>query len=575
MRRPILVYDGDCGFCRRWVARLKRRTGRRVAYRPLADRRLLARLGIRRRQALHAAQLVEPDGRRFQGAAAIYRAIEHAPGRHRLARALRSPGLRLASEAVYRVIADHRIFFSRLDRWLYGQPLRDDPRWLTERATGVVWWLAFRSLRRQVLGLWGERGILPIREYLEAARAQLPPRDRLRLVPSLFWLDASDAQLERACEAGEWTSLCLALDVFPHAAALASWLLYLSFVSAGRDFLGFQWDVLLLEAGLLIAIGAPTWMFRWLVFRLYFESGLAKLKSGDPSWRTGTALRFYYETAPLPTRLGWWAHQLPPRVQGWSTALAVMLELGAPFFVFLPRRPRLIGLGILSGLQVAFAATSNYGFFNLLTVALSMSLLPARLPRRRSRLARLAGALASLPLLALSASRLLRRLGWRRRTRPGRPNRLDRLAQLAAPFCCVNPYGLFAQMTLDRPEIVVEGSNDGVTWKPYEFRFKPGPPERAPGRVAPHQPRLDWQMWFAALTRPPSWFVSFLARLLEGAPEVRALLAHDPFPARPPHYVRASLYDYRMTDRKTRKRTGDWWTRRRLGTYFPPATRAE
>jgi hypothetical protein len=312
-------------------------------------------------------------------------------------------------------------------------------------------------------------------------------------------------------------------------------------------------------------------MYRWLVFRLYFESGLAKLQSHDPSWRTGEAMRHYYETAPLPTRLGWWAHQLPRNVQGWSTALAVMLELGAPFLVFLPRRPRVAGLGILTGLQLLFAATANYGFFNLMTAGLGLSLLPQKVPRRHSRLARVVGLLAGLPLFALSSSQLLRRLGLLHRGTP----RLDRLAARSAPFHPTSPYGLFAMMTLDRPEIVLEGSDDGTTWKAYEFRYKPGDHARTPVLVAPHQPRLDWQMWFAALTHPPRWFVALLSRLLEGSAEVRALFAHDPFPDHPPRYVRAVLYDYRMTDRPTRRATGQWWTRRRIGTYFPASMRAE
>jgi len=571
MRRPLLIYDGDCAFCRRWVARLKRRTGRRVIFRPFQQRGLLAQLGVRRREARHAAQLLEPDGERLTGAAAILRTVEHGPGRHPLARTLGLPGLRLVSEASYRVIADHRAFFSRLDHRLYGRRLLDDPQWLLERALGVVWLVAFRSLRRQARGLWGTRGILPIGEYCEAAEAQLPRRRCVHLLPSVFWLDVSDQELERACIAGEWLAGCVLLGIAPRASTWAAWALYLSFVSVGRDFLSFQWDVLLLEAGLLAAVGAPTWMYRWLWFRIYFESGLAKLASHDPTWRTGTALRFYYETAPLPTRLGWWTHQLPPSVQGLSTALAVSLELCVPFGVLLPGRARLVPLALLDGLQLVFAATANYGFFNLLSVVLGLSLLPTRERRPRPRWGRIAGALASLPLLALSLSQLWARLGRRRRRYP----RFDRFASFAAPFHPVSAYGLFASMTVERPEIEVEGSDDGVHWRAYGFRYKMGATDRAPSLVAPHMPRLDWQMWFAALTGPPRWFVSFLARLLDGSPEVLALLASNPFPDQPPRYVRATLWDYRMTDRATRRRTGRWWTRRRVGTYFPPASRAE
>jgi hypothetical protein len=432
-----------------------------------------------------------------------------------------------------------------------------------------------------------------VHEFLDRVRAHTG-RDRYRLLPSLLWLDASDRALLRLCTLGESCATLLLAGIAPRLTLAALWALYLSFVSVGREFLGYQWDVLLLETGLHAALVAPPglrprlaaeqppWpavlLLRALLFRLHFGSGMAKLQSHDPTWRSCTACMYHYETQPLPTPIGWYAHQLPRNVQRLSTLLTLIIECGVPFLVFAPRRPRRLAFAVLTGLQTLIAATGNYAFFNLLTVALGLWLLddealprrwrPRRLPPpRRARWWRqLATLAAGLPVAALAGVALLARLRpWRRL-----PRALLRLHQWTAPFHSVNSYGLFAVMTRERPEIVVEGSDDGVTWREYELRYKPGATSRRPRFVAPHQPRLDWQLWFAALVAPPAWFEAFVARLLEGSPEVLKLLASNPFPDRPPRFVRALLYDYKVTDRDTRKRTGAWWRRELLGLYLPP-----
>jgi hypothetical protein len=370
----------------------------------------------------------------------------------------------------------------------------------------------------------------------------------------------------------------------------------------GEEFLSFQWDVLLLEAGLLAVLAAPPGLapgvrgrppsamavalMRWLVFRLYFESGLVKVRSGDATWRSLSACCYHYATQPLPNRVGWYAHHLPRRVQRFSTATVLALECVAPFLVLGPRGPRRLAFWFLSGLQGVIALTGNYGFFNLLSLVLGVWLLDdevlerlvGRAPRpRASRSSRRRGTLVDVlvgaPLLALSAAKLLRRLATGRRLigllRPVARG-VARLDELALPFHPVSSYGLFAVMTTRRPEIVIEGSNDGVSWREYTFRYKPGSPSEPPRQVAPHQPRLDWQMWFAALRPAPEWFIALLIRLLEGSPEVLALLRQNPFPDEPPRYLRALLYEYRMTSAETKRQTGDWWQRELLGLYVPP-----
>lgn len=464
-------------------------------------------------------------------------------------------------------------------------------------AMGGLYFIAFTSLGRQVLGLFGSRGILPVREVLGSRRlAAMPEGERFRLVPTVFWKGASDEALVRGTRAGQALALAVMLGIAPQPALAGLWALYLSYVSVGREFLSFQWDALLLEMGLLAFLTAPAGLrpgagqrepssvevllWRALVFRLYLGSGLAKLQSGDRTWRELTACDVYYETAPLPTRGGWAAHQLPRPVQRFSTLAVLVLETGLPFLVFAPRPLRLLAFWLFSGLQGIFLATGNYGFFNVQSLALGLWLLddaalrgvlPA-LPRPQPRAAwrTAVAALPAVPLLALGAMEQ-----WGRFERPRRvPRWLEVLEGRARPLRAVNGYGLFAVMTVQRPEISLEGSEDGRTWREYPFRYKVGPVERAPRQVAPHQPRLDWQMWFAALGSPPGWLLALVVRLLEGSPEVVGLLAGNPFPDQPPRFIRAVLHDYRMTDLEARRRTGAWWTRERTGLYLPPVSLA-
>jgi hypothetical protein len=467
---------------------------------------------------------------------------------------------------------------ARLMRTL--RPRRRHHVGLVLRGLGLVYLIAFTSLRSQLRGLYGRRGIVPIRGYLDAvgraldedAQVRGARRARFRTLPTLLWLDPSDAGLFRLCTAGQAAGLALTLGLLPRLAAGVCWAAYLSFVSAGRVFLRFQWDILLLEAGLHAMFGRPRrWLMRALAVRLQLESGVAKWASHDPSWRDLSACCHHHETQPLPTPLGWYAHHLPRRVLRLGTALTLAVEHGVPLLLFGPRKLRVAAVAVLNGFQGLIAATGNFAFFNALTAVLNLSALEPAPPRPRGRARWIAatteGALAG-GLLLLDLADLAARL----RPTLRRSAALERAAEALAPLHAVGSYGLFSVMTTARPEIVVEGSDDGAHWSAYGFRYKPGDLKRRPPWVAPHQPRLDWQMWFAALGPPPAWFGAFLARLLDGSPDVRALLADDPFPGDPPRFVRARLYDYEMTDLESRRRTGAWWTRRELGTYFPTCT---
>jgi hypothetical protein len=470
---------------------------------------------------------------------------------------------------------------------------------LVLRGLGLVYVIAFTSLRVQIRGLHGSRGIVPIGPALDAVRRDPDLRDRpwrrWHALPTLLWLDASDRGLERWCALGQAAGLAMAAGVAPRLSAASAWALYLSFATVSDPFLSYQWDSLLLEAGLLGIVASPSgrrlrWrrgdlspevgatLFRLLTFRLHFESGIAKRQSGDATWRRGTAVAYHYETQPLPTPLAHRAHALPSWFQRASTTAVLALEIVGPFLVFGPRRARRVGFGLLATLQALIAATGNFAFFNLLTGVVSLSLLERQAGRagRRARSAphvlyeTLAG--ETLATLAAEGLGLLQLIDLGRRVRSGRsaPGPWDGIEEQVAPFRPVGSYGLFAVMTRDRPEIVIEGSNDAREWLPYELPWKPGEPRRGSRFVAPHQPRLDWQLWFAALSPAvPPWFHALMYRLLEGSSDVLALFARNPFPGAPPRFVRAVLYDYRMTDVDTRHRTGRYWERRPLGLYYP------
>jgi hypothetical protein len=499
-----------------------------------------------------------------------------------------------------------------------GAPLR-----LVIRAflTGLaaVYASAFLSLAVQVDGLFGSRGIAPAALLLARTRELRGSAAWLER-PTLLWLGASDGALHALCAAGVALAAALAAGIAPRLALAGLWALYLSLVSIGGIFLRYQWDALLLETGLLAVFVAPggwlpfrrpwtpphplaIWLPRFLLFKLMFLSGAAKLLSGDPTWRGLTALRFHFETQPLPTWSSWLAHELPDALQRATTLATLAIEFGVPWLVFAGRRGRLVACAAFAGLQLVIAATGNYGFFNLLTLALCVTLLddatlarclPERLreavlrpeaasasaadaagvaarapaavaPRTTlpARARRAAFGVAAGGLLLVSALSLLDRLGL---ALP-RPGALFALQRRLAPFQVASAYGLFAVMTTERPEIEILGTDDGRTWRTYVFRYKPGPLERAP-RFAPlHLPRLDWQMWFAALDRcqDSPWLAGLFTRLLEGEPRVLELFAGNPFPERPPRFLRTDLYRYRFAPPGERA----WWRREPLGRFCP------
>ena len=587
--RPTLVYDGDCGICRYWVDYWRGLTDERVVYRPYqeaaADFPTIPLEAFQR-----SIQLIEPDGKIYSGAAATYRVLHRAPGRtYWWWLNTHIPGFAVASEWCYDFLARRRGLLNRISKFLWGPALVPERyelvSWVFLRLLGAIYVAAFASLGVQILGLVGHAGILPLADHLAAARQALG-NAAYWVLPTLFWMDSSDALLLAGCAIGALLGLLVVLNWSTRAALIGLFALYLSYFYAGQDFMGFQWDLLLLEAGFLaifLSSGSRIviWLYRWFVFRYLFLAGAAKLLSGDLTWRDFTALEYHFWTQPLPTPLAWYAAELPNRLLIGATAVTLVVELGIVFLIFLPRRPRAVAACCIALFQTLILLTGNYNFFNLLSISMCVlllddaalrGLLPRRLAARVRDRARLPGRVATMIATALAL--IVVPVGLNRisqsLTGAGLPL-ADALQALVSPLMIVNPYGLFAVMTTERPEIVIEGSADGQVWREYVFRFKPGPVTRRARWSIPHQPRLDWQMWFAALgdRSDNPWFESLRRRLLEGSPPVLALLEANPFPDRPPKYVRAQLYDYRFADASTRSATGQWWVRRLDGLYFP------
>jgi hypothetical protein len=484
------------------------------------------------------------------------------------------------------------------------QPRYERMRSVFLRGLGLVYATAFASAAVQIVGLVGESGILPVADYLDAAHRANGAR-AYPLLPTLAWLWGGDGALLAMSWGGFALSLVLVAGVAPLPCLLVLWALYLSLSVAGQTFFYFQWDTLLLETGLLAVLFAPAgllplraggrgasdlarWLLWGLLFKLMFLSGVTKLVSGDPVWADGSALAHHYETQPIPGWTSWYAHQLPEPLQLASIAFMWLAELIAPFAIFAPARLRWLrwaGCAVMIVFQLGIAATGNYGFFNALTIVLCSTLLdddvwrrilPARLggvaPAETPPPARWAAALrvvAAAVLVPLSALAFVREIAFTAPRAPGQAGAVRALAwsdpfvAWARPLRSVNGYGLFRVMTTERPEVVIEARHRDKDWVELPFRWKVGPLERAPGFVQPHMPRLDWQMWFAGLNprRHEPWLIPLARRLLEGSPEVWALLAEHPFADEPPDELRLLAYRYRFA------RPGDdaWWDREPLG----------
>ena len=471
------------------------------------------------------------------------------------------------------------------------------PRWLFLRALGLVFFSAFYALDFQIHGLIGERGILPAGDYLAGLARYAPGLSRFWAAPTVLWLDAGDRALSIVVWTGTLASLLLVLNVWPRLAVAACTLCFLSCLAALQDFSSYQSDGMLMEAGFLALFFAPRgarpglgaldppsraslFLLQWEWFRIYFESGVVKLASGDPHWRDLTAMDEYYQNGPLPTWLGWYVQHFPHWYHASTAAFTLLVELVLVWALFLPRRFRIACFVVVTALQLGIIATANYAFLNYLVLILGVLLLDDRL---LARLGFPATASVVAPPRATAwrlwtAALVLSVVFWA--TLPSwalapLPALVGVPSRLLAPFRIANEYGLFANMTEARYEIEFQGTRDGATWIPYPFRYKPQEPRTRPGIFAPYQPRFDWNLWFASLGawRESPWVVLAQARLLEGSRSVLELFARDPFGGVPPRAVRTVIWQYHFTTPAEKHATGAWWRRTSLGEFAGTVSR--
>lgn len=467
-----------------------------------------------------------------------------------------------------------------LERWFAPQvkPSYVRARWVWLRALGLIFFSAFYSLIFQMHGLIGPNGILPAHDYLRALRQAFGAK-AYWIAPTLLWIGASDRMLSAIVWIGIAASVALIVNLWPRVAIALAGICFLSFIGAAQDFASYQSDGMLLEAALLSIFLAPrgvrpgmaldrppiraaVFMLQWEWFRIYFESGVVKLLSGEPQWRNFTAMDKYYENGPLPSWIGWHVQQWPHGFHAFTAAVTLVVELLVVWLLFFPKKSRLIAFWITTPLQIGIILTGNYAFLNYLVLALGFLLLDDRLiPVPRSTKPSYAAAIVLPALFVTTIAAFMF---------PNFPT-----VTLLEPFRVANGYGLFAVMTRERYEIELQGTRDGTTWIAYPFRYKPQDPRKPPGLYAPYQPRFEWNLWFASLGswQDNRWVLNAEVRLLQNERSVLRLFAANPFANAPPAAVRAVVWQYWFTTRDERRRTGGWWRRQFIGPYAPAAKR--
>jgi lipase maturation factor len=509
-------------------------------------------------------------------------------------------------------------------RWLFsserGSPNGLLPRWIFLRALGLIYYSAFFSLVFQIRGLIGPQGILPAGEFLQAVGERFGHAGYW-YVPTLLWIASGRHMVTGICWVGMLASVLLILNVWPRGVLAICFVCFLSFVSAAQDFSAYQSDGMLLEAGFISLFLAPhgfrpgwgrdslpsraSWfLLVWECFRIYFESGVAKIMGGDPEWRNFTALDDYYQNGPLPTWIGWHMQHWPHWFHVATAFGTLALELALIWMMFLSRRIRIVCFCIITPWQIGIILSANYTFLNYLVLFLGFLLLDDKflqrfLPLRWKMkfLAAQAAKAAVEPSPERTGRETLRKqwaaitiavtivvLTWIfyattvEMVWMVKPLNLPTTPVSALePFRIANRYGLFAMMTRGRYEIEFQGSDDGKTWLVYPFRFKPQDPAKAPGIYAPYQPRFDWNLWFASLStwREEPIVPRTEQALLRGSQDVLLLFAGNPFPKAPPKQVRAVLWQYWFTTPQEKRATGMWWRREQVGLYAPTLERED
>ncbi|UYL09550.1 lipase maturation factor family protein [Bdellovibrio sp. SKB1291214] len=468
--------------------------------------------------------------------------------------------------------------------------------WVVSKTLALTYFIAFLSLSTQVLGLFGSRGILSIDHLLNILDKELGV-SRFRHFPSVFWFESSDFSLKAACLIGMLASTLAFLGFSQTWMFVVCWMLYLSFASCGQIFLSYQWDNLLLELGFIALFFAP-FSVEWIPFKSYeihpmilglvwlllvklmFSSGIVKLTNKDPDWKNLSALRFHYWTQPLPNPLAWFLSKAPLAFQKFSCGLLFFIEIVSPVFLLFGGKAAFVAALLQILLQALIILTGNFAFFNILTLGLCFSVIADTFWTFHDTSWVLPVGVSTELAVAVFVVLLPGNLFWIYKTVFEKSKALDFMLpwmRFLFPFRITNPYGLFAVMTKSRPEIVLEGSNDGQTWLEYEFKHKPTKLTDRPTIVAPFQPRLDWQMWFAALEgySENMWLQNLVTRLFDESPDVQELLKKDPFQGKSPKLMRFVRYDYHFSTWQNLKTKGEWWKREHSSAYSPIFERDE
>src|SRR5467141_2983234 len=516
--------------------------------------------------------------------------VERLPRRGVAKAVLSVEGLRHALASV-RVMNDENI----LDKLFAG----GNSYWLTRfvilRLLGFVYAIAFLVAAQQLVPLIGEHGLTPANHFLAAIQSQVSsPTECMWRVPTLFWFGLSDNLLPIF----SWIGFVLSLVVLAgYANAILMsilWMMYMSIVHIGQIWYGYGWEIQLLETGFLSIFLCPLldgrpfskwrppilviWLFRWLGFRIMIGAGLIKLR-GDPCWRDLTCLYYHYETQPIPNPISRYLHFAPLWFHKFEVLWNHFVELIVPWFSFGPRRARHIAGVLLVTFQIFLSITGNLSFLNYLTIIPFLAcfddtflrhFLPKEVVKRAERAAqesepsRISNTIAialSILVVYLSVAPVLNLVSGR-----------QLMNYSYDPLDLVNTYGAFGTVGRERDEIIFEGTDDALItddtkWREYEFKAKPGDPNRRPAFIAPYQPRIDWQIWFAAMASPADypWTLHFVWRLLQNDPNTLSLLANNPFPNGPPHYIRARLYRYEFAPPGDRA----WWRREPIGEWLP------
>ena len=466
-------------------------------------------------------------------------------------------------------------------------------RWL-----GCVYAVAFLAAANQVVPLIGSHGLLPLDLFLpRVAQALGSEFAGFVRLPSLFWFGHSDAALQLAAWAGFALS-CVVVAGYANAIVMGLlWALYMSFVHVGQDWYGYGWEIQLLETGFLAIFLCPLldgspfskreppraiiWLFRWLIFRIMLGSALIKLR-GDVVWRDFTVLYYHFETQPIPNPLSRWLHFLPHWILKAGVAFNYLAELIAPWFVFHPRQARHAAGLVIVLFQVTLIASGNLSFLNWLTLVPALAcfddsfwakILPRPLAACAMRAATQAQPSLSMNRAALGVACIVGVLSLQPMLNLISPRQIMNTS--FDPLDLVNTYGAFGTVGRERLNVVFEGTDaevldDRATWKAFPYRALPVELNQMPRQIAPYQPRLDWQMWFAAMATPDEypWTLHLLWKLLHNDPGALSLFGSNPFPEKPPRYIRAVLYRYQFEPPGNPE--GKWWKREELRTWLPP-----